>query len=195
MYDRYSQEVNEKDRIFNVAIGFIEKVGYESLSIRKICAEANISVGKFYTYFKNKQELLSHFYNIAQKDFDQKIKGEDFSNLNLQDKITEFYGIYMEFTQDFGVEFVMHYFDNRNEEMDIHNNNNHIMATTDHFINEAVAGGYVLPEGRSAHDISIDLCMIVKGIIFTWVAERGGFDLPKVTRDIFKRSIIGILPL
>lgn len=194
MYDRYSNEVSEKDRIFNVAVGFLEKVGYERLSIRKICAEANISVGKFYTYFKNKQELLSHFYNIAQKDFDQKIQGEDFSSLNLQDKITEFYGTYMEFTQDFGVEFVMHYFDNRNEEMDIHNNNNHIMETTDRFISEAVADGYVLPEGRSVHSISIDLCMIVKGIIFTWVAERGGFDLPAATRDIYRRVLVGILP-
>lgn len=195
MYDRYSNEISEKDRIFNVAVQFLEKVGYERLSIRKICAEANISVGKFYTYFKNKQELLSHFYNIAQKDFDKKIQGEDFSNLNLQDKITEFYGIYMEFTQDFGVEFVMHYFDNQNEEMDIHSNNNHIMEVTDQFIRDAVAEGYKLPEGRSIHSISIDLCMIVKGIIFTWVAERGRFDLPEVTRDIYRRSLKGILPL
>ncbi|MBR0342804.1 MAG: TetR/AcrR family transcriptional regulator [Oscillospiraceae bacterium] len=195
MYDRYSSELSEKDRIFNVAIQFLEKVGYERLSIRKICAEANISVGKFYTYFKNKQELLSHFYNIALEDFEEKIKSEDFSKLNLQEKITEFYGIYMEFTQNFGVEFVMHYFSNQNEEMDIHRNNNHIMMVTDGFITEEVQKGYVLPEGRSVHDISIDLCMIVKGIIFTWVAERGGFDLPQVTRDIYRRAIKGILPM
>lgn len=36
--------------------------------------------------------------------------------------------------------------------------------------------------------------MIVKGIIFTWVAERGRFDLPAVTRDMYKRALVGILP-
>lgn len=191
---KYANELSEKDRIFNVAVKFLEKVGYEKLSIRKICVEADISVGKFYTYFKNKQELLSHFYNIALKDFDQKLKSEDFSNLSLHEKITEFYGIYMEFTQSFGVEFVMHYFDSQNEEMDIHSNNNHIMMVTDQFITEAIQKGYILPEGRSVHEISIDLCMIVKGIIFTWVAERGRFDLPAVTRDMYKRALVGILP-
>ena len=84
--------------------------------------------------------------------------------------------------------------DSRSEEMDIHSNNNHIMMVTDQFITEAIQKGYILPEGRSVHEISIDLCMIVKGIIFTWVAERGRFDLPAVTRDIYKRALVGILP-
>ena len=57
MYDKYANEFNEKDRIFNVAVKFLEKVGYEKLSIRRICSEANISVGKFYTYFKNKNRV------------------------------------------------------------------------------------------------------------------------------------------
>ena len=78
--------------------------------------------------------------------------------------------------------------------MDIHSNNNHIMMVTDQFITEAIQKGYILPEGRSVHEISIDLCMIVKGIIFTWVAERGRFDLPAVTRDMYKRALVGILP-
>ena len=136
---KYANELSEKDRIFNVAVKFLEKVGYEKLSIRKICVEADISVGKFYTYFKNKQELLSHFYNIALKDFDQKLKSEDFNPNNYDfDPITGEI-----FTDD---------------------------------------------------EISIDLCMIVKGIIFTWVAERGRFDLPAVTRDMYKRALVGILP-
>ena len=83
--------------------------------------------------------------------------------------------------------------DSRSEEMDIHSNNNHIMMVTDQFITEAIQKGYILPEGRSVHEISIDLCMIVKGIIFTWVAERGRFDLPAVTRDMYKRALVGIL--
>lgn len=36
MYDKYANELSEKDRIFNVAVKFLEKVGYEKLSIRKI---------------------------------------------------------------------------------------------------------------------------------------------------------------
>ena len=80
--------------------------------------------------------------------------------------------------------------DSRSEEMDIHSNNNHIMMVTDQFITEAIQKGYILPEGRSVHEISIDLCMIVKGIIFTWVAERGRFDLPAVTRDMYKKRYV-----
>lgn len=194
MYDKYTEEVSEKDRIFNIAVGLLEKVGYENMSVRRICKDADISVGKFYTYFQNKQEILLYFYEQAEQKLNEKIQKKDFSQMTLQKKIVVFYTIYMEYISSFGVEFVMHYFDHQNSAMDIHHNNNFIMEVTDRFMMQAVQNGYQIPRGRGIHDLSIDICMIAKGVIFTWVAERGGFSLSEVTGDLLERTLAGILP-
>lgn len=192
MFDKYQSKTNEKDRIFSIAMKMMETEGYEKLSIRKICSAAEISTGKFYTYFQSKQDLLSYYYRQAEQAFSENAK-DKFDGLDLKTQIVEFYGWYMEYTASFGVEFVMHYFNTQNEAMDISTYNNYIMNTTDNFLEVAIQNGFKLPSGKSIHQLSIDFCIIVKGVIFTWVAERGNFSLSETTKDLLSRCISGLL--
>lgn len=193
MYDRYEDSNSEKQRIFNVALQLMDKIGYEKLSIRQICTEAGISTGKFYTYFSSKQDLLNNFYDDVQLKISEEaiLKFED---LELNEAIVEFYKWYADYTSSFGVEFVINYFNPRNSVMDIMTQSNFIMRTTDCYLERAIQSGYKLPEGKTIHQISQQICMIFKGIIFTWAASHGKFQLSDMVKDILSSSLVGLLP-
>lgn len=193
MYDKYDDSNSEKQRIFNIATRLMDKIGYEKLSIRQICTEAGISTGKFYIYFSSKQDLLNHFYDDVQ----QKIAEESllkFNGLGLKESIVEFYRWYADYTSSFGIEFVINYFDPHNSAMDITIRSNFIMSTTDSYLEQAIQSGYKLPAGKTIHQISQQICMIFKGIIFTWAASHGNFRLSDMVVDILGSSLIGLLP-
>ena len=181
MYDKYQNENSEQTKIFDVAMKLMEEVGYEGLSIRKICNKAGISTGKFYTYFQSKQDLLCHYYakveNVLRKDLADK-----FTNMDLKSQIIEFYKTYMDYTASFGIEFVINYFNPHNEMMDIFSRTNFIMEMTDQFMEDALKKGYMFPENKGIHQLSMEICMIIKGIIFTWSATHGAFSLSDMTR-------------
>lgn len=193
MYDKYHNENSEQTKIFDVAIKLMEDVGYEGLSIRNICNKAGISIGKFYLYFQNKQDLLCHYYmyieNVLRKDLADK-----FVNMDLKSQIIEFYRAYMEYTASLGIEFVINYFNPHNEMMDIFNRTNFIMEMTDQFMEDALKKGYIFPKNKGIHQLSMEICMIIKGIIFTWSATHGAFSLSDMTVNILGAALDGILP-
>lgn len=49
---------NKKQAIIDAAISVMQQVGYEETGIRTICDAARISIGTFYHYFHDKDELL-----------------------------------------------------------------------------------------------------------------------------------------
>lgn len=40
----------------------MKEVGYDNLTVRKICEVAEILTGKFYSFFKSKEDLLCFYY-------------------------------------------------------------------------------------------------------------------------------------
>ena len=189
---RFRNVNDEEERIFDVALALMDEIGYEKMTIRKICEEANISIGKFYHYFSSKQELLRFFYDQADKDYleqcAQSLKGKD-----IKTQIIEFYTWYGGYLEDFGVEFVAHFFTNQNPAMNTHIYNNPIIAITDDLIFRAVQDGYKLIGDISVRDLSCDLCTIVKGAIFDWCVRHGEFSLKDYIFSLLSRCISGIM--
>lgn len=57
-----------KEHIFNVTLSMMMKqIGFENLTIRMICQEAEISTEMFYKHFSSKENLLAFYYDKAQK--------------------------------------------------------------------------------------------------------------------------------
>ena len=188
---KYQAGNDDKDRIFDIAFALMEEIGYEKLTIRKICEEADISIGKFYRYFDSKQQLLSFFYDQAGKAYEEEC-AEKLIGMETTDQLIRFYTWYMEYTTEFGVEFVTHFFNNQNAVMNTHIYNNPIIEITDSILERGVRNGFRIPEGKSIRDISNDLCVIVKGIIFDWCVRHGEFSLSEYTKDLLTRCIRGL---
>lgn len=192
MNDRYAMENSEKKRIFDTAVEIMEELGYEKMSIRTICSKANISTGAFYHYFNSKQELLSFYYNEAVKTFRSEVE-QKLENLTFREQLIQFYTWYAEYTSKFGVEFVIHYFNNQNQALNCTTYNNEIINITDFILQKAVQNGFIIPDGKTIHEISVDMCVIVKGAIFEWCVRKGDFSLSNYVNDLLSRCLKGLL--
>lgn len=182
----------EEARIFDVALALMEEIGYEKTTIRRICTEANISIGKFYHYFSSKQELLRFFYDQAEKDYADQCR-DSLMGKDIKVQIVDFYTWYGAYLEEYGVEFVTNFFSNQNPAMNTHIYNNPIIAITDELLYRAVQAGYAAPGPGSIHDLSCDLCVIVKGAIFDWCVRHGEFSLKDAVRLLLERCIAGIM--
>ena len=189
---KYQTGKAEEARIFDIALALMEEIGYEKMTIRRICDEANISIGKFYHYFSSKQELLRFFYDQANKDYAQQCAAS-LAGKDIKDQIVDFYTWYAGYLEEYGVEFVTNFFNNQNPAMNTHIYSNPIIAITDDLIFRAVQDGYkVIGEG-TVHDLSCDLCTIVKGAIFDWSVRHGEFSLKEYVNSLLRRCIDGIM--
>ena len=191
MNTRFHFSNAEQQKVFDIALALMEDIGYEKLTIRKICEEADISIGKFYRFFDSKEQLLAFFYSEAEKAYRQKVE-KKLAGLDIKTQLIEFYTWYTEYTSGYGVEFVLHFFNNQNPAMNTQVYNNEIINITDALLERSVQDGFKIPDGKTIRQISCDLCVIVKGIIFDWCARHGEFSISEYTKDLLTRCIRGI---
>lgn len=181
----------EQQNVFDIAFTLMEDIGYEKLTIRKICEEANISIGKFYRLFNSKEDLLAFFYSDAEQAY-KKECAETLNDLNIQEQLIKFYTWYANYASSYGLEFVTNFFSSQNPAMNTHIYNNEIINITDALIEKAVQNGFKIPDDKTIREISCDLCVIVKGAIFDWSARHGEFSLSQYTNDLLTRCIRGL---
>lgn len=73
---------NKKKIILDAAISVIAGKGYQECSMQDIASKAGISVGSIYSYYKNKQEILTAIY--------EDISNHQFKNTNLILQLDEY---------------------------------------------------------------------------------------------------------
>ena len=75
---RYAPEHKQetKDLIITVAGRLFRKHGYEGVGIDRIMADANLTRGGFYGYFKSKKDLFQHVVD-ADHDFNARMAARD----------------------------------------------------------------------------------------------------------------------
>lgn len=181
-----------KEHIFNVALELMQEIGFDSLTIRMICREAGISTGMFYQHFTNKENLLAYYYDKAQGDFDD-IVNNRLAGLPIKEMLIEFYVWLFEFTSALGVDFCRNFFNSKNEVMNTNLFHNRIMDITNRAMEDAIAGGYSLSPGRTPYQVSKNLCVIAKGIIFDWSAHEGSYDMAEFGKELLTSVMDGLL--
>ncbi len=85
---RKEQAVLTKKKIFDTTVLLIKKKGYNKITIREICNNAEISVGTFYLYFLSKDDILLDIYNgLVQNLTDAQLPD---SNLTVSGQILQY---------------------------------------------------------------------------------------------------------
>lgn len=187
-------ESKEKQRIFDIALALMESVGYEKLSVRQICDEADISIGKFYRCFNSKQQLLNFVFSRFVHLFHVQISSE-LEDMEIWDQIITVYVRYTAYITGFGIDFVKNFYNSNNPMLDTHIYNNEIIVITDGLIARAIQKGLRVRTDRSIREISQDFCVIVKGIIFEWCIRRGEFNIAEYTERLLRTTAKSILSL
>lgn len=93
---------HKKEAIQNAAIEEFARVPFEKASINKIIQHANISRGSFYTYFEDKQDVLSYIFDHVHQ------KASEF----LENTLTEIGGDYFATWEQF-LDFCLGVFENK----------------------------------------------------------------------------------
>ena len=181
-----------KEKIFDVALALMKQIGFDNITIRMICTEANISTGMFYKHFSSKEEILSFYYDKAQGDFDE-MMNQRLAELPVREKLVRFYVWICAFTADLGVDFCRNFFNSKNERMNTNLFQNRLMDMTTRCMEDAMTEGFTLSPGRTPYQVSKDLCVIVKGIIFDWSAHEGSYSMPDFAEKLLTRCIDGLL--
>ncbi len=181
-----------KQHIFDVALNLMNEVGFENITIRMICLEADISTGMFYQHFSNKEDLLAYYYDEAQEKFDavinDKLRGKEIREL-----LIEFYAWLFEFTAGLGVDFCRNFFSSKNKAMNTNLFHNRIIDITNRAMEDAISKGYHLSPGRTPYQVSKYLCVMAKGVIFDWSAHEGSYDMAEFGRNLITLTIDGLL--
>ena len=181
-----------KERIFQVALSLMQQIGYDNITVRMICKEAEISTGMFYQHFHSKEDILAFYYDKAKGDFEEVIN-QQLAGLPLPEQLVSFYVWVCSFTAELGVDFCRNFFSSKNKQMNTNLFHNQMIEMTNRCIETACKEGFPLSPGRTPYAVSKDLCVMVKGIIFDWSAHEGSYDMAEFARNLLKRCIQGLL--
>ena len=64
-------ELNSKEKIIDTTVSIIKKKGADAVTVRDVCKEAGLSIGTFYHYFRDKDDLMISLFDTFL-DFLQK---------------------------------------------------------------------------------------------------------------------------
>ena len=177
-----------RDSIIQAAVEIITEEGYETITVRKICAKAEIATGTFYYYFKNKYDLLMFF--IQNQSFEDIVLQEDLANL--PDRITELYMHLINQYIQFGKNFMKSFYNPNNKflaaymgEIDGKFAKNTVMNRCEKELEIAQQNGYIKQDAE-IHNIATDICTIIKGCIFEWCLYDDDIDIQYRIKRILK---------
>lgn len=175
-----------RQSFIDAAIEILKTEGAEQVTVRNVCKKAGASVGTYYHYFKNKDDLLYFF-----------VRETAYGGLELETPFTDLPGRMVELWrnlsdlyQSLGVEFTRSYYNCDNPAISAYR-----MAEGDHFqadsllertrreLEQARAEGFLVSK-VNPFLVAADLCDIVKGCIFEWCLCKGDMLVDAAIRRI-----------
>ncbi|MDO4620732.1 MAG: TetR/AcrR family transcriptional regulator [Lachnospiraceae bacterium] len=187
----HARQLGNKQKIIHATIQLIKTRGIDSVTVRSVCTEAQISTGTFYYYFKNKDELLLSFIMEASFDhFELKTPLSDIAG-----RVAELYTILLDRYLSFGRDFMQSFYTPTNTalssymcEQDGRFFDGTIMARCEKELRDAKDAGY-LPTSADPHRLSEDICTIVKGNVFEYCLNTGEFSLQENMERMIRRYL------
>jgi len=111
----------------------------------------------------------------------------------LPDRIAELYFHLINRYLDLGEDFMKSFYTTGNQALSAYmcEENGHfaegtVMARCEKEICDAISAG-ILDEKTDAHELSMDICTIVKGCVFEWALNNGEMDIHRTLTRILKR--------
>ena len=179
----------KRDLIFQTAVKLLKEEGYESLTTRRICEVSGTSNGSFYHFFRNKDELLAYYYRISAERFLADHQ-EKLDKASLFDQQMMLYQWYIRYSADYGVEFCMNFFNAKNRSIDPEYTPNAYYEISRKCLHDHIDQ---LREGENPDSIAMELCVMAKGIIFSWANERGDFDIDQTAEHMFRAYLSSVI--
>ena len=182
------QTQETKQRIYNAAIEILEKKGFAYLTVSNICKVAEVSNGTFFYHFKTKDELLIHYVYDEFAAFREKRNFEEtVKDLAFEDKILTFYGFWVDYICELGLDFASNFYHTKNYSLDVRRWNQREPVSYWNYPGECLTAakneGLLKNEATVDHYVEI-LASIVKGVVFDWCLCNGAFEMRPRLREV-----------
>ena len=182
------QTRDNKQAIIDAAIDIIRTGNASSVTVRNVCARSSVSIGTFYHYFKDKDDLLMYF-----------VKDSIFPTAHIKTpptdpagRIVELYHVLIDTYMDLGGDFMKSFYTTDNialsaflGQKDGHFPEGSIMELSEIELNTAKENGY-FSRIEDIHQAAADICTIVKGSVFEWCLSGGSIDLKETLNRIIR---------
>lgn len=184
-----STSADSRQAIIDAAVAIITRDGADAMTVRSVCDEADVSIGTFYHYFQNKDDLMMVF--IRDTSFSEpplSCPREDVAG-----RITELYMRLIGKYQSLGSEFMKSFYTTGNRALSAYMGqvdggfaDGTVMALCEKELAAAREAG-LLSDNVDPHTASEDVCTIVKGCVFEWCLSDGHADMEAMLRRILSR--------
>lgn len=184
MTSRQKQANKTKKNIMDTSWRLIKEYGYDAVTIKQICEEANVSTGAFYHHLRNKEEIIIQGYSECDDYFDEYVI-HNLKSKNSIDKILEYIEYQTEYAKEFGIKLMTQIYRAQLIE------NNDFFLSDDRslprhlteLIQEAQEMG-ILTSDYKAKQICHELLLISRGVIFNWSLISGDFNLSEYCKEM-----------
>ena len=184
-----ASESDSKRKIIDMTIHLIRTQGADFITVRNICEKCDISTGTFYHHFKNKDDLLMYFIkNGLFFEENQEITVSDPAEY-----VTLLYMRLISLYQNLGIPFMKNFYSCSNTALSAYmgQTNQSFSPDTIMYICEQQLKKFQTEEKIRAdinvHELSEDICTIVKGCVFEWCICNGEMDIEETLRRILGR--------
>ena len=183
-----SVPTDAKQKLIDTAVELIKKYGADTITVRSVCEEAGLSIGTFYHHFQNKDDLLMYFVREASFDtFVLETPLEDVAG-----RICELYMHLIDRYLTLGEEFMKSFYTTGNKALSAYMGQENgcfadgtVMARCERELIDAREQGF-LEKDADPHQLSMDICTIVKGCVFEWALDDGRMDIAESLHRIVK---------
>lgn len=192
---REDATVDNKQRIIDTTVELVKKHSADAITVRGVCEAADVSIGTFYHYFENKDDLLMYFVREASFDsFALETPPEDIAG-----RLTELYMLLIRRYQSLGLDFMRQFYTTGNQALSAYMGSSPdsfpegtVMARCESELELARQKG-IIAEETDVHQSSADVCTIVKGCVFEWCLGGGRVDVEDALRRILTRYFTRIV--
>ena len=172
-------ERSSRKKIIDTAISIIRENGADALTVRNVCDTAGLSIGTFYHYFRDMDDLMMYF--LKETSFDSFRLKTPLSNIS--GRISELYMHLIHKYMDLGLDFMKSFYSTGNRSLSAYMGEENgsfaegsVMAISEKEMSKALDCGIIKPSS-DIHLLCIDICTIVKGCVFEWCLNDGKPDI------------------
>jgi len=186
-----ADQADSKQKIIDTTIDLIRKNGADYITVRNVCAAADLSIGTFYHYFRDKDDLLMYF--VRETSFERCSLKTPLNRIG--DRISELYMLLINRYMEFGLDFMKSFYTAGNRSLSAYMSEvegqfepDTVMARSESEIAAAQEQG-IIKKSVNAHEICMDICTIVKGCVLEWCLMEGNMDIKSALQRIINLYI------
>ena len=196
---RKLQAKKTKRLIYETASRLFSEKNYNDVTIEEIAAAAGVSVGAFYHYFKNKQEIFAIFYMTLDEEYQEYYESmkekPSFDKVKTLDRLEPFLLHTVDLIAKQGVDFLRVIYPYMLQDRDFGDSmiapDRNFFRIIGEMIEEGKASGEIKAEIPTSQIIS-DITIICRGCEIDWCINHGSTTIKNHSASLIKNYLLGI---